>query len=963
MALAQRIVAAPKVKRSSLAKRKLRDVLDAGGEIAAPHIEALLLGIADHSPYLWTLIVRDVGRLHGLLHTEPEEKLRAIIADVLKLGLDAASEAALMQGLRKAKQELALLVALCDLGGVWGLTQVTGALSSFADACVAASLRFLLIEAQRAGAVHLAEPDNPERGCGIFVLAMGKHGARELNYSSDIDLIVLFDLASPAFAPGAEPGAQIVRMTKRLVKHLQERTSDGYVFRVDLRLRPDPGATAVAISITTAFSYYETLGQNWERAALIKARPVAGDIPVGQSFLAELRPFIWRKYFDYAAIADIHAMKRQIHAFKGHGEVAVAGHDLKLGRGGIREIEFFVQTQQLIFGGRRPDLRGAQTLSMLRALHDDGWVSEKAVRDLSDAYDFLRRLEHRRQMIDDEQTQRLPADDADLKSFAAFCGYARFESFRKVLLHHLRHVEMHYARLFEHAPELATEVGNLVFTGVTDDPETLKTLRDMDFREPEAAAETVRGWHFGRRVAVRSARAREVLTELIPSLLKSFSDSGDPDAALKAFDAALEKMPAAIELFAILKSNGAIRQLFADILGAAPRLAQAVIARPHLLDAAIDPDQLSPRADDAAFDARVNASLQNVAGEEFLDKARDLGREEIFLISVRLLGGVFDAKLAGSAYSALAASLVRATLAQVQAAMAQEYGTVPSSACAVFAMGKLGSQEMTAASDLDLIVIYDFDSERPDSDGAKSLHAVQYFTRLTQRLLSSISAPTRRGRLYEVDMRLRPSGRKGPLATQIDGFADYQSKEAENWEHMALTRARFVAGDAALAKRVEAVIETAIGQDKDVAHIKRDVREMRALIAQEKGEADPWDLKLASGGIIDLEFLSQYHCLAFSAAHPSLLKRRTDLVLAEAAQLGLLAPDDAAILQEAYDLYTCATQMMRLTVDGAFDPHKVPNAVKQQIARGCALPDFRTLDKQLTGLRREVRRIFKHVLQ
>ena len=329
--------------------------------------------------------------------------------------------------------------------------------------------------------------------------------------------------------------------------------------RVDYRLRPDPGSTPTAVSLASAYVYYETVGQNWERAALIKARPVAGDLALGETFLNELRPFIWRKYFDFASIADVHAMKRQIHAVRGHDEIAVAGHDIKLGRGGIREIEFFVQTQQLVFGGRRPGLRGRRTLDMLKALHDEGWITAKARDELSEAYRFLRTIEHRLQMVADEQTQRLPSDEEQLKRFAKFCGYPTVKAFSKALTDQAKIVQGHYALLFEEGPELATDVGSLVFTGSDDDPDTLATLQRLGFREPERVAETVRGWHFGRRPAIQSARAREVLTELTPALLSALGGTADPDGALAALDRAFGRMPAAVELLTILQSHDRLR--------------------------------------------------------------------------------------------------------------------------------------------------------------------------------------------------------------------------------------------------------------------------------------------------------------------------------------------------------------------------------------------------------------------
>ncbi|MDB5596792.1 MAG: bifunctional [glutamate--ammonia ligase]-adenylyl-L-tyrosine [Hyphomicrobiales bacterium] len=926
-------------------------------------VRALLLGIADHSPYLWRLASRDTARLSRILAQDPAASLTACLETARASSKDCTDEATLLQVLRAAKQEAALLIALADIGGLWDVIAVTGALTRFADCMVSCALSFLLRQATDAGKLNLVDADNPETGCGVVVLALGKHGAGELNYSSDIDLVVFFDPASPALAEGTEPSTLFVRITKSLARILQERTGDGYVLRVDLRLRPDPGSTAVAISLPAAFSYYENLGQNWERAALIKARPVAGDKALGTRFLADLAPFIWRKYFDYGAIADIHAMKRQIHAVRGHAEVAVAGHDVKLGRGGIREVEFFVQTQQLIFGGRRRQLRGARTLDMLVELAADGWVTADAVADLTTAYGFLRTVEHRLQMVADEQTQRLPSDPDQLASFARFCGYPTLELFSDDLIANLTRVETHYARLFEHAPALDTTRGSLVFTGVTDDPETIETLSALGFADPSRAAETVRGWHFGRRSAVQSARAREVLTELVPALLESFSGSGDPDAALAAFDAALGLMPAAVELFSILKSNAAVRDLFGDILGGAPRLAGVIARRPHVLDAAIDPSSLRSASDEDNYDQRATRLLRDPAHtEQFLDGARDMALEESFLIGVRTLSGMIDPQAAGAAYTALASSLVRASLRQVERAFAAEYGQVLGGRCAVVGMGRLGSREMTATSDLDLILLYDFDPDRPDSDGAKSLHAVQYYTRLTQRLVSALTVATRRGRLYDVDMRLRPSGGKGPLATQFRSFIDYQKTDAEIWEHMALTRALAIAGDAALCEDLTKAIHSILAIPREENVLRAAVYDMRALIAQEKGDADTWDLKLARGGIMDIEFTAQYLALRYAATCPALPDVETQAVLRQAMKEGVLSAMDGERLFAAHRLYTGVMQMIRLTTDGDFDPAHVPSGVLRRIAASADLPDFKLLENMLADTRADVRAIFDRLL-
>jgi [glutamine synthetase] adenylyltransferase / [glutamine synthetase]-adenylyl-L-tyrosine phosphorylase len=969
--LAEGLIEAPPLSAPAEARRRLAELTDApaavglGPELERGRTRDVLLGLADHSPYLWALAQEDPKRLVRLLRRPPGESLDALVQAVTSRRDE--HEGDLMPALRRAKRESALLIALADIGGVWDVAAATEALTRFADAAVRAAMAFLLRKHAREGRLALdADAPDPENGSGVVVLALGKHGARELNYSSDIDLIVLYDPAAASIPPGTEPGPLFARMTRALVRLLQERTGEGYVLRVDLRLRPDPASTPVALSTVSAYQYYESVGQNWERAALIKARPAAGDIKLGERFLADLAPFIWRKYFDYAAIADIHAMKRQIHAVRGHEQVVVPGHDVKLGRGGIREIEFFVQTQQLIFGGRRPQMRGPRTLDMLKQLCADKWIGVEAVDDLSSAYAFLRRVEHRLQMVADEQTQRLPFERAALARFAKFCGYTRLESFAAELTHHLTLVERHYARLFEDAPELSVASGNLVFTGVTDDPATLTTLSALGFQRPEAAAETVRGWHFGRRAAVRSARAREVLTELTPALLEAFAGSGDADAALQAFDEALARMPASVELLSILRSNSALRELFGDVLGSAPRLAQVIATRPHVLDAAIDPGRsldFGTSFDDEAMGARVETFVsQGQSAEDALNLARDFAAEEMFHIGLNLLSGRLDPDRAGRAYSALAQGLIEALLKRAGGAFAAEHGRVHGGRVAVVALGKLGSREMTAASDLDLILIYDFPADAGDSDGRKPLSAALYYARVAQRLISALTAPTKAGRLYEVDMRLRPSGRQGPLATQLASFKLYQQDEAETWEHMALTRARFVAGDASLGADVAKTVRQTLTRKRDAARVAQETRTMRGLIAKEKGDSDVWDLKLVAGGMIDIEFIAQYLQLAFTRQHPAILDVSTRKVVEGAGRAGLITPEQTEILVDAHRLYTDATQFMRLSTSGLFDPAKAAAGVKRRIAAAVGFPDFEAFAAALGEARTRVRAAFEAIL-
>ncbi|PZU89646.1 MAG: bifunctional [glutamine synthetase] adenylyltransferase/[glutamine synthetase]-adenylyl-L-tyrosine phosphorylase [Chelatococcus sp.] len=975
--LCERLTAAPvlpaRAKAGALLARELLERLhdEAAAEALKGHFAehpasaALVAGILAHAPFLTQIMRFDPAALLACLTTSPEARRDALLAAVATQGRACSETPELMRLLRLFRRDMALLVALADIGGVWGVETVTQALTATADIAVGLATGHVLRAAADLGRIRLADTDDGwGRDTGLVVLALGKHGAGELNYSSDIDIVVFFDPERAEAVGVAEPTAFFVKLTQQIARILQERTPDGYVFRVDLRLRPDPASTHVAVPLPSAFSYYETVGQNWERAAMIKARPVAGDIELGHRFLAELAPFVWRKYFDFATIADIHAMKRQIQTVKGHETIAVAGHNVKLGRGGIREIEFFVQTQQLVFGGRRPGLRGPRTLDMLGELTAEGWITPQARDELSDSYRWLRTIEHRLQMRHDEQTQTLPKQKEDLEAFARFCGYPSTAAFGKALTAHSRRVEGHYALLFEEGPSLAAEAGALSFTGSEPDPETMQTLQKLGFRNALTAVETVRGWHFGRRAAVTSARAREVLTELTPALLVALGRTADPDGALAHLDNAFVRMPAAVELLTLLRSHASLLTLFAEILGSAPRLAKVAELHPHVLDGVIDPAFGQASLDVEMLAKRIRAFVGSPppSVEDGLDRLRDAARQENFLVGARLLSGVYPAQAAGRAYCAVAEACLRVAFDDTRSSFAADHGTVAGAETVVLGLGRLGAGELTPSSDLDLILLYDRPAEADGSDGRKSLDPVTWHVRFTQRLVAALTVPTRRGALYQVDMRLRPSGNKSPAATQFASFEAYHEGEAEIWEEMALTRARVVAGDAGLAGRAEALIRAILSRRRSPAKVAAAVAEMRALIAREKGEGHDWDLKLASGGLTDLDFLAQFLILAHACDHPELLVRETAAVFAAARAAGLLDPGDAAALEEAAVLIGDVHLWQRFTVDEAFDPAAVPARVLNRIATAVGRPDTRVLRAELAEMRTGVRAIFNRVL-
>ncbi len=969
-ALLRPCVVAPKADLRKAALVDLREALQGAGlekrwaELAAGHADLapFITAVFSASPFLKETAFSDVARWLNLLETPPDRRFAAILGEVAALWR-SGSEAAVMAGLRRARAEVALLVGLADLGGVWRVAEVTARLAEFASAAIGAAADFLIADAAATGAIRLADPDHPAAGSGWIIIGMGKLGAGELNYSSDIDLIVLFDPERAQLAEPDEIGTFFVKLTRRLVRLMQERTADGYVFRTDLRLRPDPGSTPLALSTPAAFQYYESSGQNWERAALIKARPVAGDVDAGAAFLAELTPFIWRKYLDYAAIADIHSIKRQIHDHRGHDSVAIAGHNIKLGRGGIREIEFFVQTQQLIAGGRDPDLRGRQTIAMLAVLAEKGWIEPRAAEDLTRCYEQLRQVEHRLQMIDDAQTHTLPEDEAGLATVARLSGFRSVKTFSAALRASMETVRDHYIHLFETAPSLSSSIGSLVFTGDDEDPETVATLAEIGFANPREVSRTVRGWHFGRYPAMRSAAARERLTEITPALLEALATSDNADAAFNAFDRLLARLPAGVQLFALLSSNPGLLNLLAMVMGTAPRLADIVTARPHVLDALLDPAFFGRLPDRATIAARLEAMLVGATAlEEVLDRVRIFGKEQAFLIGIRVIAGTVGARAAGFAYADLAELLVARLLADVRAAFEAVHGSMAGGRIALVAMGKLGGREMTAASDLDLLLLYDFDEGEPSSDGDRPLMGSQYFARLTQRLIAAISAPTAEGALYAVDFRLRPSGNAGPLATHIRAFTEYQASAAWTWEHMALTRARPIAGDASLMAETEAAVRAVLAAPHAAGAVLADVVDMRAMLEAEKPAEGPWDLKLAPGGLVDIEFIAQALQLLHGADHPAVLGTETETVLAAASRAGLLPPAEAELLLPALRLYQRLTQIVRLCVGGAFKVDEVPKGLLALLARASELPDFATLDAHLRATEAEVRAAFERLI-
>jgi glutamate-ammonia-ligase adenylyltransferase len=924
-------------------------------------IRRLLAAIFGNSPFLTQCLISDIVFSQRLFQQGPKKTFNQVLAELAEEAVASASTAVVMEALRKARRRIALSIACGDISGLWQVKEVTQSLSLFAEQAIQHAVGHLLFEGHTAGEIALPDVDHPQHGSGFIVLGMGKLGARELNYSSDIDLILLFDMDVVQYTGSKSPQTFFVRLARKLVKILDERTGAGYVFRTDLRLRPDPGSTPPALATVAAETYYESTGQNWERAAMIKARPVAGDRVAGDRFLEFLRPFIWRKNLDFAAIQDIHSIKRQINAVKGGAQIAIAGHNVKLGRGGIREIEFFAQTQQLIWGGRNPDLRTAETCHTLQQLADAGHIEPAIPGQLKEAYEFLRTVEHRLQMVDDQQTHEIPAQPEKLESFARFMGYDETEKFSDALSSQLHLVEDIYAGLFEESPDLAGP-GTLVFTGGEDHPDTLKTLAEMGFKEPATVAATIRTWHHGRYRALRSTRSRELLTELVPALLNALGKTLEPDAALLRFNDFLGALPAGVQLLSLLYTNPGLLELLAEIMGSAPRLAETLRRQPILFDAVLTSDFFEEPADADTMMADIRVALGQARDfQDTLDILRRQVNDRQFQVGVQILRQRLTPDRAGPTLSDIADTALRSLYPRLEDEFARQHGRMRSGGMAVVALGKLGGRELTIGSDLDLLFVYYCNDDA--SDGLKPLSAIPYYTRFGQRYMSAITSPTGEGTLYEVDMRLRPSGNAGPLASSFDAFIKYHQESAWTWERMALTRARVIVADDAYALQLEKAFTDILTTPRDQESLLRDVASMRARIERDRPPTGPWDVKNVRGGLVDIEFLSQYLQLRHAHEYPDIIAQNTTDALAGLSERNLLDRKTAATLIRAMRLWRDIQGVIRLSVGEGFDLADLPDGCRSFLVTACGRESFELLREEILDTAASCHTIFRELVE
>ncbi|WP_376765093.1 bifunctional [glutamine synthetase] adenylyltransferase/[glutamine synthetase]-adenylyl-L-tyrosine phosphorylase [Sphingomonas koreensis] len=831
--------------------------------------------------------------------------------------------------LRIERRRLALSVALGDLAGLLDFRSATQALSDFADYALDAAIAAAVAERMPGAA-----PD------GFAAIALGKQGSRELNYSSDIDPILIFDPETFPHREREDAGEAAVRVGRRVVELLQARDADGYVLRIDLRLRPSPEVTPIVLPAEAAISYYESQALPWERAAFIRSRAAAGDIALGRQFLETIRPFVWRRALDYGTIREIRGISRRIRDHHAQGQAFGPGYDLKRGRGGIREIEFFAQIHQLIHGGRDPALRAPATLDALAALAEAGRIDAADAAKLADAYVLLRTIEHRVQMIDDRQTHQLPEGEG-LDRVARLHGLADGAALLDLIRPHVEFVGRVYDSL-DDTPDGEPRVA-------VNDTGIEQACAAAGFADTEAAARLVAGWRDARYPALRSAPARAALETVLPRLIAAIGSAPDPDQALARLDTILSRLPSALNLFNLLEASPRLTELLSTILSHAPTLAEALARRVELIDGLIDATALAPVGDVAALAAELGAGEAGDDYQRLLDRVRRLVGEKRFALGSQIVAGASDPLDVSAGYARVAEAALQVLTQAAIDEFAVRHGRVPESELVVLALGRFGGGALTHASDLDLIFLFTGD-HLAESDGEKPLGAVTYYNRLAQRAIAALSVATAAGALYEVDTRLRPSGGQGPLVVSLDGFAKYQREDAWTWEHMALTRARPVFGSAAARAQVQAVIDAVLHGDRPERDVVAEARKMRADMAAHKPPAGPLDAKLLPGGLVDLEF----------AVHTQQLVRRAGFDPELRRAIGLLADAELlpAELTPALEFLTRLLVTLRLVAPDAQPPAL---ATRPVVAHAVGARDWEAVLAALDRHRQEVARAWAAV--
>ncbi|MFB0612064.1 bifunctional [glutamate--ammonia ligase]-adenylyl-L-tyrosine phosphorylase/[glutamate--ammonia-ligase] adenylyltransferase [Aurantiacibacter poecillastricola] len=860
----------------------------------------------DHSPFL----KRAMDNRPELVSLLADGKGKQALAQAKAAG-EGQDDTGL--ALRRERLSLALVLAIGDLAGAFDLPLVMSELSSFADRALDAAM--LAVVRKRVEGADTS---------GFTALALGKQGAGELNYSSDIDPILLFDPDRIARRDRDEPGEAAQRYARQLVEMLGQPTGEGYVLRVDLRLRPASEVTPLAIPFLAAIQHYESSALAWERAAFIRARSAAGDIAAGEDFLDEIRSFIWRRSLDFTAIEEVRRLTRRIReAYKGTREVG-PGFDIKRGRGGIREIEFYAQTHQLIYGGRNPALRLRGTRAALDALAEADIIAAEDAQVLGESYDRLRVIEHRLQMVNDRQTHALPDTADKIDNVARLGGHADGAA----LIAELRDI---CARVAERYDDLL---------GEDDDAGSTAISVPAAFRERFETR--VEHWHNTLR-ALRSAEARKAFEAIEATLLESLSAAPDPDHALARWETLLERLPSAINLFRLFEQRPGLLDRVLRILTLARPLADELARRVELLDALIDPNALDLPGSIETLAARMEAA-EDTDYESRLDRLRQVVGDERFALGAQMVECRHDPLEIAEGLCRVAEAAVRTGADAAIADFQAKHGRIPGSELVILGVGRLGGGALTHASDLDVIFLFTDPGEiGVESDGERPLSTALYYNRLAARVTAALSVPTAEGALYEIDTRLRPSGKQGPLAVGFAAFERYQRESAWTWEHMALARARPIYGSGEACESLSATIRDVLYAPRDPDTLRKDVLHMRGEMLKAKPPQGPLDVKLMRGGLVDSEFLVHYLQLRDGVGmYPAV-----DQAIATMSEAGLLPPDYA----RAHLDITRYLVAVRLFAPDANEPVKATRAV---LAQACGEDSYKALLQSLATARQTI---------
>ncbi|MBJ6724659.1 bifunctional [glutamate--ammonia ligase]-adenylyl-L-tyrosine phosphorylase/[glutamate--ammonia-ligase] adenylyltransferase [Geomesophilobacter sediminis] len=920
---------------------------------------AQLVNICGSSPFLTNIICRDpsyVRRLfidREIMAGRSESEMLAALRSRLPEG---CSYQDLFAHLRRFKYVEMLRIAARDLNGLAPLEEVTGELSSLA----AASLQIAYEAAKREliaehGLPMTMGPNGPMEA-DLTIMGMGKLGGRELNFSSDIDL-VYFYTSSKGETDGIDDGkggrkgkvslhAFFVKLAEMINRAISQVTGDGFVFRVDMGLRPDGKAGDLACSIRSAEVYYESWGQSWERAAMMKGRPVAGDLQLGEDLLEAIEPFIYRRYLDYNLIEDMMSMKLKIDASLQRlqeGEI-----NIKLGRGGIREIEFFIQTLQLVYAGKNPKLRERNSLWALAILRDSRIVRESDCSALTEAYIFLRTVEHRIQVVQERQTHNLPKKEDEMLALARRCGFLRpdgLEKFKETLERHRQAVSAIYGDLFLSRDErIKEEVLPEVyfFFDENADPDLIKDLlAERGIENPDLAYQSLLVLREGPARLNLTERGRRTLEKIAPLFLQEVFAAPDPDLALANLERFLTALRTRASIYALLAENRDILKLLTSLFGMSEFLSKIFIGHPELLDSMITRGYAYLTKERAAMASELNKLLTQAGDfEGQLDAMRRYRHEEFLRIGMNDIYGKMGQpevahQLTDLADVCLAAACRMATQELVRfgrPAYVAEDGTVGEASLAILAMGKMGGYELNYHSDLDIIYIFDHQGM---TDGEKSITNREYFAKLGQKIILILTTLTREGYVYKIDTRLRPSGNAGPLVTSLESFISYHDTEAQIWERQALTKARVSLGSTALKAEIEKVIErTAYGTGADET-VRSEIHRLRMRMENElaKESSGSYNIKTGRGGMVDVEFVVQFLQLKYGVDHPSVRTCNTLAALEAMRDAEILAQDDYLALAEGYRFLRRLENRLRIIHDYSMNDLGGPRKYLNKLAR------------------------------